>query len=364
MRKATRSSYHRQIKYIRRNEDKLRKERISNSFLLNDSRQFWRTVSNIRGKNKKCSPIIEGFSNSSDISECFAQSYKNVFNQVGYDSIAMSNLYDLITDDIGGDCMCKTPCHAHVVSPNAIHEAVKCMKSGKGDGFDGLTSDYLLNASPLFFEYVSLLFTCMLFHSFSPTNFCISTMIPIPKGFNKDLSKTTNYRGIALSSLLSKIFDKCIIVSQNTALVSDDLQFAYKSGMSTVQCVSIVTETINYYLHNDSDVYMCTIDASKAFDRVNLFVLFSKLRRRNFCPLYLRFLLNSYCSQNMMVKWNDALSNRFTTSNGVKQGGVLSPLLFSVYLDDILHELRNINIGCHMNGHFVGAIVYADDITQ
>ena len=64
-----------------------------------------------------------------------------------------------------------------------------------------------------------------------------------------------------------------------------------------------------------------------------------------------------------MVKWNGALSNKFTTSNGVKQGGVLSPLLFSVYLDDLLHELRNLNIGCHMNGHFVGAIVYADDIT-
>ena len=63
----------------------------------------------------------------------------------------MSNLYELITDDIGGDCTCKTTCHAHAVSPNAIYEAVKSMKSGKGDGFDGLTSDYLLNASPLFF---------------------------------------------------------------------------------------------------------------------------------------------------------------------------------------------------------------------
>jgi len=203
----------------------------------------------------------------------------------------------------------------------------------------------------------------MLFHSFSPATFCISTMIPIPKGFNKDLSKTVNYRGIALSSLFSKIFDNCIISSQGAALLSDELQFAYKSGMSTVQCVSVITETINYYLHNDSNVYMCTIDASKAFDRVNLYVLFTKLYRRKFCPLYLRFLFNSYCGQNMMVRWNGALSNSFNTSNGVKQGGVLSPLLFSVYLDDLLHQLRELNIGCHMNGHFVGAIIYADDIT-
>ena len=48
---------------------------------------------------------------------------------------------------------------------------------------------------------------------------------------------------------------------------------------------------------------------------------------------------------------------------GVKQGGVLSPLLFSVYLDDLLCELRQANVGCHMNGYFVGAVIYADDIT-
>ena len=105
--------------------------------------------------------------------------------------------------------------------------------------------------------------------------------------------------------MFSKIFDHCIISCEDAALKSDDLQFAYKSGMSTIQCASVVTETINYYLHNKSDIYiyryMRTIDASKAFDRVNLFVLFNLLRRRNFCPLYLRFLMYSYCNQRMRV---------------------------------------------------------------
>ena len=53
---------------------------------------------------------------------------------------------------------------------------------------------------------------------------------------------------------------------------------------------------------------MCTIDASKAFDRVNLFVLFNLLRKRNFCPLYLRFLMYSYCNQRMRVRWNSSNS--------------------------------------------------------
>ena len=65
----------------------------------------------------------------------------------------------------------------------------------------------------------------------------------------------------------------------------------------------------------------------------------------------------------MRVRWNSSNSREFLLSNGVKQGEVLSPLLFSVYLDDLLCELRQANVGCHMNGYFVGAVIYADDIT-
>ena len=81
-------------------------------------------------------------------------------------------------------------------------------------------------------------------------------MIPILTCFNKDLSKSQNYRGIALSSLFSEIFNHCIISCEDAAQKLDDLQFSYKSGMSTIQCASVVTETINYYLHNKSDIYI------------------------------------------------------------------------------------------------------------
>ena len=102
-------------------------------------------------------------------------------------------------------------------------------------------------------------------------------MIPIPKGSNKDTSDIENYRGIALSGLLSKVFDSYIISLNSMVLRSDNLQFAYKKSCSTIQCVSMVTGVINYYRHNGSSFYMCMLDASKAFDKVNLLTLFKTL---------------------------------------------------------------------------------------
>ena len=75
------------------------------------------------------------------------------------------------------------------------------------------------------------------------------------------------------------------------------------------------------------------------------------------------FLIHSYCNQKMRVKWNGSLHGTFSASKGVKQGGVLSPLLFTVFLDQLILELKELGIGCHLNGMFVGAFIFADDVT-
>ena len=64
----------------------------------------------------------------------------------------------------------------------------------------------------------------------------------------------------------------------------------------------------------------------------------------------------------MQVRWNNSLSHLFSVTNGVRQGGVLSPILFTVYLDDLFSSLKSLGIGCHWDGLFVGAVSYADDI--
>ena len=80
------------------------------------------------------------------------------------------------------------------------------------------------------------------------------------------------------------------------------------------------------------------------------------------CPLTVRLLLNMYTNQKLQVKWNGCISPKFNVSNGVRQGGILSPFLFSVYVDDLLVKLKNDAVGCHIGNHHVGVLGYADDL--
>ena len=112
-----------------------------------------------------------------------------------------------------------------------------------------------------------------------------------------------------------------------------------------------------------SNAFVLMLDASKAFDRVNYCKLFRELLKREMSPLVLRLLLYMYTNQTLRVKWGSVMSESFTVMNGVKQGGVLSPILFAVYTDGLLLRLQESGIGCHMGGHYAGATAYADDIT-
>ncbi len=105
------------------------------------------------------------------------------------------------------------------------------------------------------------------------------------------------------------------------------------------------------------------LDASRAFDRVHYIKLFTLLIKRGMCSMYSRFLANLYSNQCLRVKWNGFFSDNFHVMNGVKQGGVLSPLLFCIYIDELFIRLRRERVGCFLGNMFAGAVGYADDVS-
>ncbi len=80
-------------------------------------------------------------------------------------------------------------------------------------------------------------------------------------------------------------------------------------------------------------------------------------------PLVLRLLLYMYTHQKLQVKWSDHIGNIFSVSNGVKQAGVLSPILFSINLDGFLTKWNKKGVGCHIGNYYVGCLAYAYDPT-
>ena len=92
--------------------------------------------------------------------------------------------------------------------------AVTDLKLGKSDGSEGLFSDHFINGTRKLYVFLSILFTLFVCHGFSPDSMILGTMIPIPKDKKKFLCSSSNYRAIALSSILSKILDWIILIKE------------------------------------------------------------------------------------------------------------------------------------------------------
>ena len=100
----------------------------------------------------------------------------------------------------------------------------------------------------------------------------------------------------------------------------------------------------------------------RKIDRLYHIELFRLLSECTVCPLILRLLFNMYRKQRNQVRCGDSLSDMFSMSNGIKQGTVLSPILFTAYFDKLFERLRASEIGCHVGKIYAGAFGYADDV--
>jgi hypothetical protein len=154
-------------------------------------------------------------------------------------------------------------------------------------------------------------------------------------------------------------------------------QFGFKKGFSTNYCLFVDqevvsyylnnrsdVEVVSYYLNNSSDVFATAHDMQEAFDRVDLIMIFKKLREV-ISGCYTSFYVYFILTITLCVSWRGAFSDSFVSLNGVKQGGILFPFLFNVFglrLDDLLVELEDLSVGCNVGSLYYGSIAYADDV--
>ena len=117
-------------------------------------------------------------------------------------------------------------------------------------------------------------------------------------------------------------------------LSTSGYQFGFKPGLSMLSCIFSLKEAVNYYHCLNSTAYTCSTDIKSASLRVTFIKLSGKLRNKGASLYMVLLLLDWYTGQRLYVKWGCTRLQSFGVLNRLKQGSVISPYLFKVYLDE------------------------------
>ena len=162
-----------------------------------------------------------------------------------------------------------------------------------------------------------------------------------------------SYRAVAGASQLLKLFEYTILEVWGDCLISDTMQFGFKSGTGADQCSWLLLTTAEYFKQRGSNTLCCLLDVSKGFDRVKFSTLFSTLSTK-LPAIVVRVLIYTYVQQAGFVSLGGRRSSSFSLSNGTRQGAVASPALWAVYVDGLLSSNSET---CFVAGGLMGAVL-------
>ena len=172
-----------------------------------------------------------------------------------------------------------------------------------------------------------------------------------------------NYRGITLINIMGKIYSQILLNRLNEWADNEDKildsQFGFQKGKSTIDCIFTFHSVIAKHLSAGEKLYCIFIDYEKAFDKVNRSFLWQKLLSENVSSKFVNALRSMYS----IVRFQATKSRFFTSFNGLKQGDPSSPLLFMLFINDIV---QNINAGVEkiltVDDMQLFLMLYADDV--
>ncbi len=140
-------------------------------------------------------------------------------------------------------------------------------------------------------------------------------------------------------------------------------QFGFKKRASCAHAVFVLRQVIKYARIMSKRVYMCALDASKAFDKVIRLVLWWKLAMKGLCVMLLKALMAYYASSQIIVQVNGVSSKMFSSTVGNKQGGPISAEFYDQYGDEMTYLVEDLVEGIWLGSIKCDIAQYADDVT-
>ena len=359
-----RASYKRAIRAAQRAPKQAAWNRMHLAMADKDTNSFWKSWRSVYNKNKSdLAPVVNGCSNRKDIAETFKSNFcKNSVPNSKENVKKLDDRFQTEYESFAANHSANCDCKESYLTTLSVIDGLIAMKGGKSFDESGISVEHLHFAPLSLLVRLTNLFNMMLKHAFVPSQFRSGFMIPIIKDHQGDHSDPNNYRGITISPIISKLFEHILKNVFIEHLTTSSYQFGFKKKSSTVTALHCLKETVNYFVANGSRVFCGFLDASKAFDRLVHSGLFIKLMERKMPIVLLRIIMSWYKGLKCRVKWGDEFSQWFTILAGVRQGGVLSPDLYSIYVDDLIRRLTLLGKGCYVCGLFAAALFYADDM--
>ena len=249
------------------------------------------------------------------------------------------------------------------MSPRVISDLLSKLRKGCAAGMDGITTEHLFyGRSDVLCKHLSTFYTIILSYCVVPYMFTVGTIVPILKQATLNPNVPANYRPITLTSTFAKLAELLMNPSDSGLGLSNG-QYGFREGRGTDFCTAMMNDVCMYAKRYDTPLHFCSLDAEKCFDKIWHPGLFSKLLSK--LPTeHWTFLYKWYSQLKASVKWNGFSGPVFRITRGTRQGSALSPVLFNIFINDLLLELDACEEGgIRIGRYFFNFFAYADDIT-
>ena len=253
------------------------------------------------------------------------------------------------------------------ITPDELKIGAYVLRLGKSPGFDSISNEMLLCLLESNLKLIQTLFNSILLNPRAIEKWSISMINPLHKSGSK--MDPDNYRGISLLSCFSKYFSAILNLRLTKFAIDKKIfsksQLGFLEGCRTSDAHLILHNLVEYYCKKKGKyIFGCFVDFKKAFDSIPRDKLFQKLLDYNINGKFYDCLVNMYSNDVSCVKIGDSISPAFITNQGVKQGCILSPTLFNIFLSDIQAILETPS--CHpvqlQKDLEISCIIWADDI--
>ena len=291
--KHTRSLFKTALRCCKRSANQIRADSLAQNMGKHDYKTFWRDVRSQQNSKLRPAVSVGGATGSSDIINMWVDHYKSIFKS---DNACADDIKEFM------ESICNVPYSSYMyVSSDEIHEAVSSLKMGKSPGIDCVYAEHIKYAGEVLFEPLRILMSSMLIHGYMPENMIKGVIVPIIKSKTKGVNDKKNYRPVCLSTMISKIFEHILLNRLKPHLETCHNQFGFKPKMGTELCILTLKEHLAYYHNLGSQLFICFMDASSAFDKIQFVKLFEKIKNRKVEMYLIRILCYWYMNQTLCI---------------------------------------------------------------